>query len=209
MEIITEKKRAGSYIVREIDGLSRDLVTVLSGQNLPTARVVGNSFAAVAAPSGANTGDGAAGAVTIGDHAEEGVYALTCVSAAANAGVFTVSMPGGGMLHDLTVGVEYLSPHINLTLADGAVDFVVGDVITITLSVAGVIGCDPDAVDGSQKAAGVLYDGVDATAAAKTGVITARLSSVRVSDLVWADNATPADILSGMASLADAGIFAR
>ena len=50
----------------------------------------------------------------------------------------------------------------------------------------------PAAVDGSEVAAGVLYDAVDASAADAEGVVIIRLAEINATELVW-----PADITAG------------
>ena len=44
---------------------------------------------------------------------------------------------------------------------------------------------DPAAVDGSEAAAGILYDAVDASAADAAGVAIVRLAEVNAAELVW------------------------
>ena len=53
---------------------------------------------------------------------------------------------------------------------------------------------DPAAVDGSEAAAGILYDAVDASAADAEGVAIVRLAEVNAAELVW-----PAGITGGRA----------
>ena len=81
-----------------------------------------------------NTGNGVMGAITVGSKAEIGDYLLTCVEAVADGGVFQVESPSGYSLPDLTVAVAYDTDHLDMTLADGATDFIVGDVFTITVA---------------------------------------------------------------------------
>ena len=115
--------------------------------------------AAVAAKvSGTGDGDVAAAAVTLGKYAQPGVYRLVCTAESAGAGTFSVQTPTGQMLKPLTVAAAYASDHINLTVPDGAADWDIGDVITVTVA-AGSGQAKPyaaNAVDGSQHAALIL-----------------------------------------------------
>lgn len=96
-----------------------------------SARAIG------AVTAGANTGNGAPGAATLGSAAEIGTYQLRCITAAANGGTFSVITPSGVRLKDLSVGVAYATDHINLTIADGATDFIVGDTFTVAVTEGG------------------------------------------------------------------------
>lgn len=81
--------------------------------------------------AGTNTGNGTIGTLTFGAKAKAGIYTLTCVTAAANGGTFSVVDPDGYRLADAKVGVAYASSHLGFTIADGAADFIVGDSFTI------------------------------------------------------------------------------
>ena len=50
----------------------------------------------------------------------------------------------------------------------------------------------PAAVDGSEAAAGILYDAVDASAADAEGVAIVRLAEVNAAELVWPEGITAA-----------------
>jgi len=114
-----------------------------------------------------NGGDGTPTAATLGGKAQVGDYTLICTAAASDLGTFAVYAPDGARLTDLTVGTAYASDHINLTVADGANDWEVGD--TITVSVAAGSGQYKQslaaAVDGSQKPVCILTDAVTVGAA--------------------------------------------
>jgi hypothetical protein len=169
--------------------------------------------AATAAAVAGNTGNGAAGAVTLGAKAKTGAYTLTCASAAANAGVFKVEDPEGYRLaDDLTVAVAYAGDHINLTIADGAADFVVGDAFTVTVAAGSgkVKAIDFAALDGSQAAAGVLTAkviapvGVDAL-----GVAVVRDAIIAASKLAWPAGANSDQKTAACAQLKALGLITR
>tara|TARA_A200000113_G_scaffold135390_2_gene121782 strand:+ start:4757 stop:5422 length:666 start_codon:yes stop_codon:yes gene_type:complete len=115
------------------------------------------------AKDNANTGNGTAAAgATLGVDAMPGDYVLECVEASANAATFKVVAPNGLSLPDLKTGEAYVSSHINLTLSDGATDFVVGDKFTV--SVTGTkkyVPYEAGAMDGSGVVAGILLENLD------------------------------------------------
>lgn len=156
--------RAGEFPAVQED------VTILTGQNLAEGSVLGKITvgAAAAAAAAGNTGDGAFGAVSTGANAKPGVYRVTCIEPAANAGKFTVEDPDGIEVGVATVGVAFAGP-INFTIADGAADFVAGDAFNVT--VAAGTGkyklAVAAATDGSQKACAILVRATDASAADK------------------------------------------
>lgn len=208
-----------SALIHEADfRRSREDVVVLAGagaaRELELGAVIARrrlDAATVAAKVG-NTGTGALSAVLLGPSAKVGVYTLTCVSAGANAGLFAVIDPDGYRLSDAVVGVAYRAKQIGFSLADGAVDFVVGDVFTITV-VEGdgkVTALDPTATDGRQLAAGFLTaavvapDGSDAPAQA-----IVREAVAAADGLVWPAGITDAAKSAALADLRDLGVLVR
>jgi hypothetical protein len=117
--------------------------------------------------AGTNTGNGAAGAVTVGKKAKVGVYALTCITAATNAGKFQVIDPDGYRMADLTVAAAYNNGHFAVTIADGSTDFIVGDTFTVTIAAgSGKYRAYAAAnTDGSGEADCILDRDIDATSA--------------------------------------------
>ena len=88
-----------------------------------------------------------------------------------------------------------------------------------TLSTGAVLGkvtasgkykaLDPAAVDGSEAAAGILYDAVDASAADAEGVAIVRLAEVNAAELVWPDGITGGEQTTALGELAALTIIAR
>ena len=68
---------------------------------------------------------------------------------------------------------------------------------------------DPDAVDGSEAAAGILYDAVDASAADAEGVAIVRLAEVNAAELVWPDGISAPEQTTALGELAALSIIAR
>jgi hypothetical protein len=88
-----------------------------------------------------------------------------------------------------------------------------------TLQAAAVLGkvtasskykvLDPAAVDGSEVAAGILYDAVDASAADAEGVAIVRMAEVNAAELVWPDGITAPEQTTALGELATLNIIAR
>ena len=68
---------------------------------------------------------------------------------------------------------------------------------------------DPAAADGSEAAAGILYDRVDASAADAEGVAIVRLAEVNAAELVWPDGTTGPEQTTALGELAALTIIAR
>lgn len=68
---------------------------------------------------------------------------------------------------------------------------------------------DPGNADGSETAAAVLYDAVDASDGEEPGVIIARDAEVAAEALTWFEDASESEIETGTGELADEGIVAR
>ena len=143
MNAYSESTYLGDVLKGEAPNLySREAVTVLAGDGAERALKVGaviarrtRSQVTVTAGDG-NTGDGAATLADppLGARAEAGIYHLACITAGAAGGTFQVLSPRGYVLPDLTVGTAYEGGHLNLTVADGAADFAVGDTFAIEVS---------------------------------------------------------------------------
>lgn len=142
-------------------------VTLEAGQGaLLRGTVLGIKLTAAVAAKVSGTGDGnvAAAAVTLGRLAQAGVYTLTCTAAATNAGTFKVQAPDGRRLPALTVGTAYSGDEINLTVPDGATDWGVGAVISVTVTGKAVV-YDPAASNGAEVARLILADDLTVGAA--------------------------------------------
>jgi hypothetical protein len=68
---------------------------------------------------------------------------------------------------------------------------------------------DPAAIDGSEAAAAILYDAVDASAADTDGVAIVRLAEVHGGELVWPDGITAGERTTALGELAALTIIAR
>jgi len=215
MPVLDEANNLGDVLKYEAPNLySREAITVLAGSGadrvLPVGTVIGQRGKSIvtATAGGGNAGDGAATLAdpALGAKAEVGTYTLICVTTAVDGGVFEVLTPKGYKLPDLTVGQAYAGDHINLTIADGAADFVVGD--TFTVDVSGddkVVAINPSGVDGSEQALGIIA--IDVTA--PDGTDAKGVAIIR--DAILADGAIqwPAGITAGQKAQAVADLEVR
>ena len=213
MTVLTEGQHTGEFLVTEANGsLSRETVTVLSGQNLKPGHVLGKvavGTATGAAVSG-NTGNGTIGTVSAGATAKAGVYTATCIEPAANGGTFTVEDPDGVNVGTALVGAAFTGPVV-FTIADGTTDFVSGDRFTITVAAGSgkYKEYNPANTDGSQTAVALLLDAVDATGGDKDCVIVARHAEVNAAELIWFSGADANQKAAGLAQLKTHDIIAR
>jgi hypothetical protein len=152
-----------------------------------------------------NVGEGGVGAVTLGPRAKAGIYTLTCITEAANAGTFQVVDPDGYRLPDLTVGVAYVSDHINCTVSDSGEDFDKGDGFEITIAVGSghLVALDPTAVNGAQNAVGIAAMDATAPAAATAALNVISFGAiVNGAELKWPEGATDGQKAAATAQLA-------
>lgn len=212
--VITEGARDGAFIASEANGyLSRGIITVAQGQDLQPGAVLGRITlaAATAAAVAGNTGNGTVGAVTVAAGAKPGVYKVTCIEPASNAGEFIVEDPDGITVGVATVAAAFTGGGLGFTIADGGTDFAAGDAFTVTVAPGSgrYKAWDPEAADGSAIVAGVLYGRTDATSAPVKAVGILRQAEVVRGQLVWFDDATDNDKAAGIAQLAALTILAR
>lgn len=150
--------------------------------------------------------DGAADFI-VGD---EFTLAVTA-AVAANSGVFSVTAPDGTVLPNATVGVAY-DHQIKGTIADGGVDFIVGDGFTVTIAAgsAKYVALDFTKHDGSEVAVNILADrtfipantDVVAPALIRHGVVVEEA-------LIWPAGATDNQKAAALALLATHGITTK
>ncbi len=213
MTPLTEGQHKAEFIVTEAEGtLSRDTITVLAGQNLKAGHVLGKvtvGTASAAAVSG-NTGNGTITDVSAGATAKPGIYTVTCVEPAANAGTFLVEDPDGVTVGTAFVGAAFAGP-VNFKLNDGSVDFVSGDrfLVTVAAGSGKYKEYNPANTDGSETAVALLLDNTDATAADTTAVGIVRQAEVNAAELVWFTGATTNQQAVALAQLKILSIVAR
>lgn len=164
--------RAETFVPDQLIADARNLVTdngTITGDDpLVRGTVMGQvtvGAAVSAAKAGGNTGTGTltldATTPVLAGH-KEGVYSVRCTAAAANGGTFRVEDPEGYVLGDVAVGATF-SDDLKFVIADGGVDFIVGDGFDITVAAGSGKWreCVAAAVDGSQHPAAILVDDAD------------------------------------------------
>jgi hypothetical protein len=180
----------GTYTHDKLIGGDFPLVTepqtLLDGQTIARGAILGKITAGAVPTTGTadagNTGDGTVTAVTGGVDVKAGVYSVVCILAVTNGGLFNIVDPDGQVVGvaEITAGAGgtavFTSSQINLTITDGATDFALDDLFTITVPAGSgkVKLIDSTAIDGSGKPYAV-----SAEAAAPSGAdaeITAYLS---------------------------------
>jgi hypothetical protein len=95
----------------------------------------------------------------------------------------------------------------NVTLASGQ-NLQAGTVLGKITSGGKYKVYDQQAGDGSEAAAGILYDNVDASAADTPAVIINRTAEVVAALLIWPDGSPP-DVTAGIADLKAIGVIVR
>ena len=97
-----------------------------------------------------------------------------------------------------------------VTIASGSGKLEPGTVLGKITTGGKYTGLAPAATNGSQNAAGILWAGVDASAADAAGVVVLRGPTlVNQHELVWPDGATDAQITAATTALAALGIILR
>lgn len=139
--------------------------------------VVGDKFTVAATEGVPNTGvaDGGntgGGTMTVVEGRRDlriGVYTMTCKTAVAGGGIFSVVDPDGNALPDATVGVAYVSDQIVFLLNDGTPDFIVGDKFTVTTTIhpRQCVPCGKTLTNGASEPYCVLAEAVDASSGSK------------------------------------------
>lgn len=136
---LTMGNRAGEHLVWDANPeLTREIATVLSGQNLGAGAVLGQITLAIAAapiPAIVGTGTGAMTALTFGPRAQTGNYVITLLATSATA-AFSVVAPDGTILPNGAVGTAYVSDHLSF-LISSAGTMTLGDSYTVVVTAGG------------------------------------------------------------------------
>ena len=83
------------------------------------------------------------------------------VTVPGSGGVWSVTTPAATTLATAAVGAPYTSAEINFTITKSSTPFIIGDAFKITVADSGsgkYVQLAPTATDGTQNAAGVLFD---------------------------------------------------
>ncbi|WP_319498074.1 head decoration protein [uncultured Cohaesibacter sp.] len=208
MTVFTEPVHAGEHLVSEANGNRSRSVKTITGGAFTAATVLGAiAFGAAAAVADAgNTGNGTISAVTLGDDVKTGVYSIIFTAATK----FNVIDPDGFAITEGTVGEAY-DDDIGFTITAGGTAFVAGDSIAITVTEGSgkLTKLALAASDGSQKAAGVLFAGVNAADADVEATVHDRDCEVNAHVLVWPNDITDEQKAAAIKDLADLGVIVR
>ncbi|SFA72834.1 hypothetical protein [Azotobacter beijerinckii] len=96
---------------------------------LAAIRLFCGGFGVLGTLGGTRTGTGTLAGLEASPASVTETRTLTCAAAAANGGTFSVVGSVSGAKANATVGAAYDNGLLKFTLADGATDFVVGDVV--------------------------------------------------------------------------------
>lgn len=215
MTTLNEGRHTAEFIVSEANGhRSREQVTIGdSGAVLSAGLVLGivGVGSATSEAGAGNTGDGTMGAITVADPAKAGDYSVTFIETATDGGDFIVEDPDGVQVGTGSVGSEFSAGGLTFTISDGGTDFASSDtfIITVAEGDGDYVPHDPDADNGSQNAAAILYGEVDANGQDAAGTIIARDVEVDEGALTWADGITTGQKDAAKAALARKGIQVR
>ena len=141
------------------------------------------------------------------------VYRVVNELVATNSGEFVVYDPDGIEIGRVAVAATF-SNQIKFVIADGATDFAIGDAFSITVGIEEtdyqIVAYNPAGTDGSQRAAGILWESVttDGTNLG-AGVVITRAAEVRGVDLVWPATITTIQKADALRQLEKFGIIAR
>lgn len=208
---LTFPKILHDWLKHELDPhLFRKAGTIKSGSGtIASGAVLGKiktGAATSAAKAGGNTGTGtltvdATTPVLAGG--VPGIYTVRLIAAATDGGTFRVEDPNGYVIGEVAVGATF-AEQIKFATADGGTDFVVGDGFDITVAVGSekFVPVDFDANDGSQVAAAISIDAVDATDADVEGALLTGQAKIVTSQLTWPAGASAPEKAAAIAQLA-------
>lgn len=199
--------------------ISREAVTVASGQNLSIGQVIGKvtkTIATSGTPATGNTGGGTVTSVTMGQKAKIGTYTIEAKTIVASPleQVFQVTDPDGNLLPDAEAVGAYTSEQINFTVTEGSPVIAEGDKWTVACSAGSgqVKAINYDGVDGTQDAYGLIAQDADASSGAISAVAITRDAVVIGDNLVWPTVSpvwSATQKATALAQLADRGIVSR
>lgn len=147
---------------------SREIATILAGQNLGMGAVVGKIKLTVpivgVAGAGNTAGSGVMSSVSGGTKTKLGTYTMVCIAKVVNKGTFEVKDPDGNALPEATASVAYVNDQINFTISD-LTDFEVGDSFSVEVTAGSgkVKALNLSGKDGSENAYGVVLYPTDTT----------------------------------------------
>lgn len=219
--VLNESRWSGEFLVSEANGQrSRDQVTLKQQSYSPPqvysqgGTVLGVIGVSTAAPSYAadsgNTGNFTCSAVVEDAGAQQGAYTGVFV----NATHYILSDPAGREVGGVTAtGVAFAHGQLTFTITVGSTPAVAGDDFTITVGANASAGLYAplglNNTDGSQSAAAILFNTIDASAGNTKTTVISRAAEVNGSELTYPAGATANQIAAINAQLAAFGIIVR
>ena len=210
MTTYSEPQRPFECVLSEADGtMSRDTVTIVSGTGVLAAGTVLGKITLGSATAAAivGTGNATTSAVTVGAGAAVGAHTLVAISATK----MELFSPYGVYMGQVTTGVAAALGGLGFTVTAGGTPMVAGDTIVITVAAGSgkYATYDDDNTDGTDVAAAILLESIDATSGDVTGSVIARLAEVKSSALQWAATNDANDKTAGISDLATKYIIVR
>lgn len=207
----TDSTRAGEFLLSEgpVDFSREQITLAITTVAIPAGTVLTCGLTATARIKPTNTGNGTCtldATTPLLTGAMPGVYSLICITAASNAGTFRMFDPRGAFVVDVAVGVASAN-QLKLVIADGAVDFIVGDAFFVTVEPSTYAPRDPKVA--TQNACAILYAPADISTATQKATAIVRHAEVASDLLVWHADDTAASKAVALAQLAQSQIIAR
>lgn len=160
--------------------------TVDTSQTASSTTITASSASAAAyAHNAANTGT--MGAIVVSAGAKAGNYKLTILDPVTDKGTFAVEDPDGIVIGTGIVASAFSAGGLAFTVSDGSTNFVAGEGFDITVAAGSgqYYAYDDANTDGSEVAAAILLESVDATSAAISAAALVRLAEVKKDILQW------------------------
>ena len=159
MTALTQSARSAEFLLSEAPGsLSREAVVVASGAGaLVPGSVLGRVTKRLAAApiptvSGTSPGNGTMTNLAFGPDVQVGTYALACITAASNGGIFSVTAPDGTALPNATVGTAYKTSHLSFLLNDSSQDFTTAARFNVVVTAGGTPAVEGGTGNGAMSA---------------------------------------------------------
>jgi hypothetical protein len=222
MPVFVEGRHPGEAIIAEGNGdISRENIIVAASQTidangLVARKAVPASITATVTPNDGNTTD--SGVLTMADPAvsakvKDGVYKVTCIEPAADAGTFQIEGPAGTMVGIAHAG-EPFDGEIKFTIGVGEADFVAGDGFEVEVQAVAEhyehVAFDPVGTDGSEVPVGVsIYPVMTGAGQTKKASAISRLATLNGQNVAWPDDITDAQKADAVQALAARNIIVR
>lgn len=217
MTVFTEGFHAGEHLVSEANGYHSREAVIITGADLDAGTVLGRKTGALTAAAAAVAGNSGAATITaappVAAGTNAGTYEIVMLAAGPTAD-FEMEDPDGVVVGTGNVGTAATLGGIGpFTITDAGTDPAVGDrfriVVTEDATGAKYAKLNLAATDGSQHAAGVLYDRALAASADVKATAHVRSCDVNGLALTWPAGITDSQKAAAIAELAALKIIVR